>query len=62
MTREELKKAFREVASEEFAHIPEENRIEYEFSDRFDEKKENSESFIESLLSENTSDNGKTEK
>lgn len=58
MTREELKKAFREVASEEFAHIPEESGIDYEFSKRFDEKNENSESFIESLFSENTSDSG----
>lgn len=62
MTREEAKKAFREIASEEFAHIPEENRIDYEFSERFDERDENCESFIESLFSENTPVKRKHEK
>lgn len=38
MTREELFNAFREVASEEFAHIPNEEDIEYEFSERFNKK------------------------
>lgn len=38
MTREELFNAFREVASEEFAHIPDEDDIEYEFSERFNKK------------------------
>lgn len=38
MTREELFDAFREVASEEFAHIPDEKDIEYEFSKRFKKK------------------------
>lgn len=38
MTREELFNAFREVASEEFAHIPNEDDIEYEFSERFNKK------------------------
>lgn len=38
MTREELFDAFREVASEEFAHIPNEEDIEYEFSERFNKK------------------------
>lgn len=40
MTRCEAIKAFREVASEEFAHIPNENEIEYEFSERFNRKME----------------------
>ncbi len=38
MTREELFNAFRQVASEEFAHIPNEEDIEYEFSERFNKK------------------------
>ena len=38
MTREELFNAFREVASEEFAHIPNEENIKYEFSERFNKK------------------------
>lgn len=38
MTREELFNAFREVASKEFAHIPDEDDIEYEFSERFNKK------------------------
>ena len=38
MTREELFNAFREVASEEFAYIPNEEDIEYEFSERFNKK------------------------
>lgn len=38
MTREELFNAFREVASEEFAHIPNEEDIEYEFSEKFNRK------------------------
>lgn len=38
MTREEVFSAFREVASEEFAHIPDEEDIEYEFSERFNKK------------------------
>lgn len=59
MTREEAKKAFREVAAQEFAHIPEENEIEYEFSERFNEKIKNQEKFFETLFSENTPDNKK---
>ncbi len=35
MTKEEAVKAFREAASEEFRHIPEEQDIEYEFSEKF---------------------------
>lgn len=38
MTKEELFNAFREVASEEFAHIPDEDDIDYEFSERFNKK------------------------
>lgn len=38
MTREELFNALREVASEEFAHIPNEEDIAYEFSERFNKK------------------------
>lgn len=38
MTREDLFNALREVASEEFAHIPNEEDIEYEFSERFNKK------------------------
>lgn len=38
MTREELFNAFREVASEEFAYIPNEEDIEYEFSEKFNRK------------------------
>lgn len=38
MTREEVFRAFREVASEEFSHIPNEEDIEYEFSERFNKK------------------------
>lgn len=38
MTREEVLRAFREVASEEFAHIPKEEDIEYEFSEHFNKK------------------------
>ncbi|MBQ2775610.1 MAG: hypothetical protein IJF40_06975 [Clostridia bacterium] len=40
MTRDEAKKAFREVTSEEFADIPNEDEIEYEFSDEFNKKME----------------------
>ncbi len=40
MTRCEAIKAFRQVASEEFAHIPRESEIEYEFSERFNMKME----------------------
>lgn len=38
MTRCEALNAFRQVASEEFASIPEENEIEYEFSEKFNLK------------------------
>lgn len=38
MTRCEAKKAFRESASEEFLHIPAENEIEHEFSEKFNRK------------------------
>lgn len=38
MTRLEVLNAFREVASEEFSHIPNEEDIEYEFSERFNNK------------------------
>lgn len=38
MTRCEAEKAFRESASEEFHHIPAENEIEHEFSERFNRK------------------------
>ncbi len=40
MTRTEVLNAFREVASEEFANIPNEEDIEYEFSERFNKKME----------------------
>lgn len=38
MTREEFFSVLREAASEEFAHIPDEDEIEYEFSERFNKK------------------------
>lgn len=38
MTRCEAEKAFRESASEEFLHIPAENEIEHEFSEKFNRK------------------------
>lgn len=38
MTRKEVIEAFREVASEEFAHIPNEEDIEYVFSEKFNKK------------------------
>lgn len=40
MTRCEAICAFRQVASEEFAHIPDEYEIEYEFSEKFNLKME----------------------
>ncbi len=40
MTRDEAIKAFREVTSEEFADIPNEDEIDYEFSDEFNMKME----------------------
>ncbi len=40
MTRCEAICAFRQVASEEFAHIPDEDEIEYEFSEKFNLKME----------------------
>lgn len=40
MTKAEVLRAFREVTSEEFAHIPDENGIEHEFSGRFNRKME----------------------
>ena len=38
MTKTEVLNAFREVASEEFIHIPNEEDIEYEFSEKFNKK------------------------
>ncbi len=38
MTRAEVINAFREVASEEFVHIPNEEDIKYEFSEKFNKK------------------------
>lgn len=38
MTRTEVLNAFREVASEEFIHIPNEEDIKYEFSEKFNKK------------------------
>lgn len=38
MTRVEVINAFREVASEEFVHIPNEEDIKYEFSEKFNKK------------------------
>jgi hypothetical protein len=38
MTRAEVINAFREVASEEFIHIPNEEDIKYEFSEKFNKK------------------------
>lgn len=38
MTKTEVLNAFREVASEEFLHIPNEEDIEYEFSEKFNKK------------------------
>ena len=38
MTKQEVFEAFREVASEEFADIPAEEDIHYEFSPRFNKK------------------------
>ena len=40
MTKTDVISAFREVASEEFAHIPNEENIEYEFSEKFNKKME----------------------
>lgn len=41
MTRAEVINAFREVASEEFIHIPNEEDIKYEFSEKFNKKMKN---------------------
>lgn len=54
MTKTDVISAFREVASEEFAHIPNEENIEYEFSERFNKKMEMLLKKVESNITYNT--------